>query len=78
VATLLGAGQITRGVDALIARGTRHDFINAKTAKAVSMAHKGGRMAFPNEHRRNRGGAILRFAVSVTTTGFNLHTIGSS
>jgi hypothetical protein len=28
VATLLGAGQITRGVDALIARGTRHDFIN--------------------------------------------------
>jgi anti-anti-sigma factor len=28
VATLLGAGQITRGVDALIARSTQHDFID--------------------------------------------------
>jgi MFS superfamily sulfate permease-like transporter len=29
VATLLGASQITRGVDALIARGTQHDFIDS-------------------------------------------------
>lgn len=28
VASLLGPGQITRGVDALIARGIRHDFID--------------------------------------------------
>jgi anti-anti-sigma factor len=28
VSTLLGAGQIIRQVDALIARGTQHDFIN--------------------------------------------------
>jgi anti-sigma B factor antagonist len=28
IATLLGANQITRGVDALIARGTQHNFID--------------------------------------------------
>jgi anti-sigma B factor antagonist len=28
VAILMGGGQVTRGIDALIARGTRHDFID--------------------------------------------------
>jgi membrane associated rhomboid family serine protease len=40
------------------------------------MSHKEDVMGFGTSIVLIAAGAILRFAVSVTTTGFNLHTIG--